>query len=252
MKLWKITVACGLFCTTFVGAAAQGIDGPTNGPAKPDAAQPAGEARELTNAELTRELAIMQQNLKKMTTNMDAIIDHVDANKDTPQRLADLELKLMEYSTVQQEMMATLKEIQQSLQARPPAGEGERITTFRPLIEDQSLRQQLAKAIQNEMPTQGLFHVENTTDVDRTIEINRTEFVIPAQKARSFRVAVGTVTTQLPGEPMMTWAIAAPSYDQRIQIVPKAQPTVVSRPITADSVPTAYPPLYETDYYYPW
>ncbi len=251
MELRKIMVACGLWSMTVVGAAAQGLSGPAN---EQDPAPPAGEARELTNAELTRELAAMQQNLRKMTTSMDAIIDHVNANKDTPQRIADLELKLMEYSTVQQEMMATLKDIQKSLQQQTPdgEGEGERITTFRPLIENADLRQQLAKAIQSEMPTQGIFHVENTTELDRTIEINQTEFVIPAKKARSFRVAVGTVTTQLPGEPMMTWAISAPSYDQRIQIVPKAQPTIVGRPITADSIPTLYPPRYESDYYYPW
>jgi hypothetical protein len=250
MKLVRIMVACGLSCVT-TGVGAQGLDAPANAAAPQE---PAKEARVLTTAELSSELAAMQQNLKMMTTNMDAIIDHVAANKDTPQRLDDLERRMMEYSTAQQDLMKKLDEIQQSLQEiQQPAAGGERITTLRPFIEDQNLRKQLADAVQNEMPKQGLFHVENTTDVDRTIEINRTSFTIPSQQARSFRVAVGTVTTQLPGEPLMTWSVAAPTYDQRIQIVPKAIPTTVSRPITSDSVPTAYPPAYGSEYlYYPW
>ena len=263
--------------------------------------QPAN--RELTNRELTDEFRLQHENLSKITRQLEDIVKLVRDSQEnsrqiqeigdrlnaTDQRLDDgLENMANRIGAIDQ-AIAALQQDRQDLDRRItgneqilsnlPADLGERLTqiqnsieelkaapnsttTFRPW-NDEETRKRLIDEVRSGLPREGLLHVTNTTDIDRTIGINRQDFVIPAGQARSFRVAAGTVTTQLPGEQMMTWTVAPPSYEQRIQIVPKSQRTTTARPIqpqqlappaipapAADSLPSLDPPVI-TSYFYP-
>ncbi len=67
------------------------------------------------------------------------------------------------------------------------------------------------------------------------IVVNQKEYGLGADEILTLKVPVGTVTAQLPGQPLTNWTVAAPNYSQKIEIVPEKMPTTT----------TAYRPMSE-------
>jgi hypothetical protein len=106
----------------------------------------------------------------------------------------------------------------------------------------ESFRQELGAAVHASLRTRGQFRIVNKTATPQSIALNLVDQVLQPGEERTFDVPVGTVTTQLPGEPLVNWTLAHKGegvYAESIDIVPK---TTVQR-VVVDS-PVYYRPIY--------
>jgi uncharacterized coiled-coil protein SlyX len=107
-----------------------------------------------------------------------------------------------------------------------------------------SFRQELGAAVHATLKTQGQFRVVNKTASHQSIAVNLVEYVLQPGEERVLDVPVGTVTTQLPGEPLVNWTLTHAGggvYAESIDIVPK---TTVQRVVES---PVYYRPTVYSD-----
>jgi hypothetical protein len=67
------------------------------------------------------------------------------------------------------------------------------------------------------------------------IVVNQKSYEMAPDEILTVTVPVGTVSAQLPGQALTNWTLSAPTYSQKIEIVPESDPapTQVARPISA-------------------
>jgi hypothetical protein len=92
-------------------------------------------------------------------------------------------------------------------------------------MESPSFRQDMDKAVHASLKATGKFEIVNKTISHQWIFVNRTERFLRPNETIILEVPVGTVTTQLPGQELVNWTVAAPEYSQSIEIVPLPTPT---------------------------
>lgn len=104
-------------------------------------------------------------------------------------------------------------------------------------------REAIGAAVNASLQQQGTLTINNRTLVEQQLLINRVLYRIPAGQSVRLEVPVGTVSTQLPGEGIVNWAITAPSYYQDVDIVeqettrqPPLQPSI-NQPTPAPHTP---------------
>ena len=66
--------------------------------------------------------------------------------------------------------------------------------------------------------------------------VNQKPYEMGPDEILTVTVPVGTVSAQLPGQALTNWTLSAPTYSQKIEIVPEsdATPTQVARPISTE------------------
>jgi hypothetical protein len=96
----------------------------------------------------------------------------------------------------------------------------------------------------------GIFTVTNKMPTYQRISVNRVEYGLSPNQRVTLEVPLGTVTTELPGQEIKNWTVAAPGYSESIDIVPSKQWTAFFRGAepAAPTAPAA--PVY-TSYYAP-
>jgi len=107
-----------------------------------------------------------------------------------------------------------------------------------------SFRQEMGAAVHATLKTNGQFRIVNKTASHQSIAVNLVEYVLQPGEERVLDVPVGTVTTQLPGEPLVNWTLTHAGggvYAESIDIVPK---TTVQRVVES---PVYYRPTVYSD-----
>jgi len=108
----------------------------------------------------------------------------------------------------------------------------------------ESFRQEMGAAVHATLKSRGQFRIVNKTASHQSIAVNLIDYVLQPGEERILDVPVGTVTTQLPGEPLVNWTLAHKGegvYAESIDIVPK---TTVQRVIES---PVYYRPTVYTE-----
>jgi hypothetical protein len=100
------------------------------------------------------------------------------------------------------------------------------------------------KAVHDSLDQEGSVIIHNRMDTEQTINVNQKNHRIPSGETLTLKVPVGTLTARLPGQALTNWTITAPTYKQRIDIVPDTQQTVTTyRPIESTVPVTTYRPV---------
>jgi uncharacterized coiled-coil protein SlyX len=109
---------------------------------------------------------------------------------------------------------------------------GQYVPNISAAMEHESFRQDLGTAVNRSLKTRGTFRIANKTPTHQWIAVNRTEYVVRPSEELLLDAPVGTVTTQLPGQELMNWTLAAPGYYESIDIVPAVPTrTTAERPV---------------------
>lgn len=105
----------------------------------------------------------------------------------------------------------------------------------------EEFRDDMRKAVNQSLDTQGEFSIHNRMTTPQRLLVNRTEYTLNPDEILTLKVPVGTVTARLPGQPLTNWTVGAPTYSQKIEIVPDTTTkTTAYRPIQADSIVPQY------------
>jgi hypothetical protein len=92
--------------------------------------------------------------------------------------------------------------------------------------------------VHKSLKTHGDFAIENKTSTQQQIQVNLRDFTLAPGEVLTLRLPVGTVSTRLPGRELKNWTLAAPDYQERINIEPLSQPVTTLRPTVVYSPPT--------------
>ena len=152
-------------------------------------------------AELTDAITILSGNLSETLVQ-------VSRNRESVAKLAN---DLKSETTRQAGLLSALKgEVEAS---------GLRVAELT-ATQAQLTKERLTHALPPAATTSGRFAVANKMDTSQRIRVNNQEYEIPAGQRIEIPVSAGSVTTQITGEEMKTWTVAAPSYSYSISIAP--------------------------------
>lgn len=143
-----------------------------------------------------------------------------------------------------------------------------RVLNLAAIMETSSeFKEDVSKAVHDSLKPVGKFTIVNKTNSYRQIYVNQRPHGIDPGKSLTLTEEVGTVTTQLPGQRLENWTLSAPSYAEKIEIIPIQQQvqtsfrpstsvynptsTVYRLPTTVYDPPLVYDPSRVTYYYYP-
>ena len=121
--------------------------------------------------------------------------------------------------------------------------------------QSEEFREDVRKAVHQSLETHGDFSVHNRMGSFQRVVVNQKEYGLKPDEILTLKVPVGSVTVQLPGQPLTNWTVGAPNYSQKVEIVPDANATTTTayRPISGDvTLPWyALSPLPRTTVYLP-
>jgi hypothetical protein len=162
--------------------------------------------------------SLYESNRKLMLTSTDVskvVEENTKSLEDLAQQVEELKSDLAEKD-------AELREILDAIASRDSAGKP--VLALRNIMQSDDFKQEFQGAVNEALETHGTFTVENETYSEQLISVNGSTHTVPARMKATFRVPVGTVTSQLVGqEAAKNWTIAAPSYTMGIKI----RPTVI-------------------------
>ena len=187
------------------------------------------------------ELRSIKEQLSKLSSNLTQVVGQLSERDAEISKLKE-DLKAVtdqinEELTKQQQILAAISQ---------PDSAGRQVIRLSANMESPEFRQDLRDAVHDSLDTTGTLRVANKTGDYQRIFINRTEHGVAAGQTVTLKVPVGTVSTQLPGRDLKNWTVAAPTYEQNIDIVPDPVPTTtyVARPVYYSySAPVYYDPL---------
>ncbi|HAY81941.1 MAG TPA: hypothetical protein DCY79_19230 [Planctomycetaceae bacterium] len=239
--LMQRVVACCLLLLTPVVLHAQDADAPGDDQVTKGAA--------LDDQTVMRELlakvnGIQQsmQELAKVRTNVTANMERIGdlGNKADAQQaeLTEIKQQIEELQSQFQDQVARQGEILASISS----ADGDQAILPLTAIMDRSSKftQDMNDAVHRVIKTEGIFTIENKTSVYRRVFVNRVEFGVQPGATLNLKVPTGTVSTQIDGEGLKTWSVGAPSYAQKVEIVPTTESvTAYYNPSAAGSEATA-------------
>lgn len=246
MLLQRSLVCCLLLLTPLV-VHAQDNDAPGN--------DQVADAAALSDQEVMRELltkvnGIQQsmQELAKVRTNVTANMERIGTlgNKVDAQQteLSEIKRQLGELQNQFQDQVARQGEILAAISS----ADGEQTILPLTAIMDRSPKftQDMADAVHRVIQSEGTFTIENKTSDYRRVFVNRVEYGVQPGATLNLKVPTGTVSTQIDGEGLKTWSVGAPSYAQKVEIVPTANALTTyyapssdsSSAITSNDLPT--------------
>ena len=242
MLLQRAFACCLLLMTPVVlhaqNDAAPGNDQVAEGPALNDQAV----MREL----LAKVNGIQQsmQELAKVRTNVTANMERIGSlgNKVDAQQaeLSEMTRQLEELQSQFQDQVARQGEILASISS----ADGDQTILPLTAIMDRSPKftQDMTDAVHRVIKNEGTFTIENKTSTYRRVFVNRAEYGVQPGATLSLKVPTGTVSTQIDGEGLKTWAVGAPNYAQKVEIVPTTSrvTTYYAPNSTSSNVTTTY------------
>ena len=187
------------------------------------------------------ELRSIKEQLSKLSSNLSQVVGQLSEQDAEISKLKE-DLKVVtdqinEELAKQQQILAAISQ---------PDSAGRQVIRLSANMESPEFRQDLRDAVHDSLDTTGTLRVANKTSDYQRIYINRAEHGVAAGQTLTLKVPVGTVSTQLPGRDLKNWTVAAPTYEQSIDIVPDPVPTTtyVARPAYYPySLPAYYDPL---------
>jgi TolA-binding protein len=194
------------------------------------------------------ELKTLREQLRTLSGNVTQIVERVSEQEtqigQLRQEMTALTNQINEEIVKQQEILEAIAHKDSS---------GLQVPRLSAAMQSNEFRQEMRHAVNDSLSTTGTLKITNRTNDFHRIFVNRVEFSVSAGKDLTLQVPVGTVSTQLPGRDLKNWTVAAPSYEQSIEIVPEATsaPVYVARPIVPE-IPVYYgtPPVAGTVWYY--
>ena len=99
-----------------------------------------------------------------------------------------------------------------------------------------AFREDVRQAVHQALASHGDVVIRNLMAGDQRVLVNQKEHALGPGEVLTLKVPVGTVSVQLPGQPMTNWTVAAPDYLQKIDIVPDTNARVAYRPVTSDPI----------------
>lgn len=176
--------------------------------------------------QLKDEVAQLRQRVDRLAENAKnntAQIGQLSSN------LTSMSDEINQQLTKQQQILQSLVDlterldsVQQSIAATDPQGQA-----FLRLdsIMDKSTagREQVRRAVDRSLRKEGTLTIHNKMGTDQDVLVNGVQYRVMAGGTLTLNVAVGNVSTRLPGQEIVNWAISPPSYAQSIDIVPKHQ-----------------------------
>lgn len=202
---------------------------------------------------LEKRVAALEADLATATANLTQALEGVQANK---RDLSSLQMTIQDQFTRQQQILADLAELKQTTsdqltrqqQILDAISTQDSSQNYIPNIKasvDRSpeFKQQFRESIQGALPKNGTFVIENKTNYGRWIWVNLQAHYLAPGETKTLDVPTGTVSSQLNGEPMMTWTLgSANDFRQVIQIINKRDLQTLQRPqAPADTAPSLTP-----------
>ncbi len=192
------------------------------------------------------------ENLAKLTDAVTKNAEATIANKASIDSLLEKQTEMLErlgeLTNLQQEQFVQQHQILDSIVRKDSNG----IDVLRlsaNMKKSPQFREELRKVVHDSLDAEGEVIIRNKTALQQRVKVNQKDYDIAAGDILTLNVPVGTLTAQLPGQPLTNWTITAPTYQQKIDIVPDAQTTVTAyRPaetrVTETTLPvTTYRPV---------
>lgn len=198
--------------------------------------------------DVSTELKSIREQLKTLAGNVTDLTTQVGENAtqigQLRSELQTLKDQINEELLKQQQILAAISETD---------SEGRHVPRLSAAMESQQFRQEMKKVIHDSLDRSGTFIIRNKTNQYQTISVNRVQYGIGPGESLTLQVPVGTVSTQLPGKELKNWTVAAPSYQQTIEIVPTSAPVVTNyAPSPLTPAPVTDPLLWYPGYVYVW
>jgi hypothetical protein len=225
----------------------------------------AGVASAQTDAksaeQLTKDVQELQQKLTNTAANLQILAEQVAKNTDAGTKNsqditqltnainAELKLQRALFSKMDgfiQQQQEQLDRQQATLDAivRKDSAGRDVLQLSANMDQSNEFREEVRKVVHEALDTHGELTIWNRMGDPQQVLVNQKPYDIAADEMLTLTVPVGTVTAQLPGQPITNWTLGAPNYHQKIEIVPESDnvPTKVARPIS-DPPSSALVPL---------
>lgn len=205
-----------------------------------------------TAEQLTKDVLELQQKVANTAENVRLMAEQVVKNTEADTKIAqDLErvaaeikaeLKKQEsiltrLDTLMQQQQEQLSRQQAILDAivRKDAAGRDVLQLSTTMEQSEEFREDVRKVVHEALQTHGEMTIWNRMSTSQPIVVNQKSYDLGPDEILTVTVPVGTVTAQLPGQALTNWTLSAPTYSQKIEIVPEpeaATPTRVARPIS--------------------
>jgi hypothetical protein len=210
-----------------------------------------------TLEQLTKDVLELQQKLTATSENLTKLAEQVGKNTAATtlnaqgiERLTtiintelgkqqDILERIDELTRQQQTQLARQQEILDAV--TQPDAQGNNVLRLGTNMDNsEEFREDVRQAVHRSLETHGQVTIRNRMESAQTVIVNQREHRLGAGEILTLRLPVGTVTAQLPGQPLTNWTLTAPTYTQKIDIVPEAPLAItVYRPLDEVAVPPA-------------
>jgi hypothetical protein len=201
--------------------------------------------------QLTKDVLELQQKVANTAENVRLLAEQVVKNTEADttsskeiERLAGVisdELKKQEAILAkldvlmqqQQEQLARQQAILDAIVHKDTAGR-DVLQLSATMEQSEEFREDVRKAVHQALQTHGELTIWNRMSTRQQVVVNQKPYEIDPDEILMVTAPVGTVSAQLPGQGLTNWTLSAPTYRQKIEIVPQSDaiPTEVARPIT--------------------
>jgi hypothetical protein len=222
-----------------------------------------------TLEQLTKDVLELQQKLTTTSENLTKLAEQVGKNTEATtlnaqgiERLTsiintelgkqqDILERIDELTRQQQTQLARQQEILDAV--TQPDAQGNNVLRLSANMENsEEFREDVRQAVHRSLETHGQVTIRNRMESAQTVIVNQREHRLGAGEILTLRLPVGTVTAQLPGQPLTNWTLTAPSYTQKIDIVPETpMSTTVYRPLDDVPLPPPQPLVTEPTVFVP-
>jgi hypothetical protein len=190
-----------------------------------------------TPEQLTKDVQDLQQKLATAIENVTKLAEQVRMNKETGEANAAAIDRL---TTLINDELHKQQVILDAITQKDSAG-NDVLRLSANMERSEEFRDDMRKAVNQSLDTQGEFSIHNRMTTPQRLLVNRTEYTLNPDEILTLKVPVGTVTARLPNQSLTNWTVGAPTYSQKIEIVPDTNTTTTAyRPIQADSIVPQY------------
>lgn len=211
-----------------------------------------------TAEQLTKDVAELQQKVANTAENVrllaEQVVKNTEADTKNAQDLERIATEIKEELKKQSSILTRLDALMQQHQdqlnrqqaildsiVRKDAAGRDVLQLSATMEQSEEFREDVRKVVHEALQTHGEMTIWNRMSAAQQIVVNQKPYDLGPDEILTVTVPVGTVTAQLPGQALTNWTLSAPTYSQKIEIVPEpeaATPTRVARPIS-DPAPKA-------------
>ena len=192
-----------------------------------------------TAEQLTKDVLELQQKVANTAENVRLLAEQVVKNTEADttsskeiERLAGVisdELKKQEAILAkldvlmqqQQEQLARQQAILDAIVHKDASGR-DVLQLSATMEQSEEFREDVRKAVHQALQTHGELTIWNRMSTRQQIVVNQKPYEIDPDEILMVTAPVGTVSAQLPGQGLTNWTLSAPTYSQKIEIVPQS------------------------------